>query len=648
MKPQPNLYDGGSIVFTCTRPSEPTESESPLYKDGLRAFVPRWTVFAGAVVLAGVCGGSVWGQGWPPPNPYVRQVPYPQQSLPAQDQGYPASGYGQPSPYGQQQYPQQQDPYGQQQYPQQQDSYGQQQYPQQQQGYGDQAYAPQTQSYAPNDYSQTQPLDAEQIEQLVAPIALYPDSLVAQILTAATYPAQISAADQWRQSMGGAPPEQVVAGADAQSWDPSIKSLTAFPQVLSMMDRNLRWTTDLGNAYYNQPQDVLQTIQVMRQRAQAAGTLVSSPQEEVTSDQGYIELAPANSQVVYVPQYDPWGAYGEPVQPYSGFNLAGVFGAIGSFMGSSFLNYGPGILMGAFSHTPWGCLGWALNWLSNSVFLNHSAYYSSSTSVAHWNLQNRGGAFGERGFGSRPGERFNRFGDGGRYGNGGRFAGGGLPHRPMPVGGAPDRFGGNRPYEPGRPGFNPPERGLFGNGVRPGLPGGNRPFGGLPSRPMPIARPPQQAFNRMPEPARPGFGQGFAGRPGEGSGFRSGEGSSRPAPIYRGPGAPARGGFNEPSFGRGFQQPGRGFAEPGRGFAEPKFKPEKQGGGFHLFGGGHNDGFAGGGRMPRFSEPKMPKMSRSFGHESMPRAPHFNSHGGGGHSGGGHFGGGHFGGGHHH
>ena len=202
---------------------------------------------------------------------------------------YPQPGYGQPQPYGQPAYPQ--SPYPQQAYPQQ---YPQQAYPQQypQQAYPQQAYPQQysqpaypsngqpyaQQGYAP-DYAQNpvQPLGAGQLEQLVVPIALYPDALVAQVLTASTYPAQVADADRWRQAQGYAPPEQIAAGAAAQNWDPSVKALTAVPQVLAEMDRNTRWTTDLGNAYYNQPQDVMQAIQVMRQRAQSAGIYRTHP-----------------------------------------------------------------------------------------------------------------------------------------------------------------------------------------------------------------------------------------------------------------------------------------------------------------------------------------------------------------------------------
>ena len=133
-----------------------------------------------------------------------------------------------------------------------------------------------------------QPLNAEQLDQLVAPIALYPDNLVAQVLTAATFPEQVVDADQWRQSQSYASPYQIAAGADRQTWDPSVKALTAFPQVLAQMHRNLPWTSDLGNAYYNQPADILEAVQVMRQRAQAAGNLQSTPQMAVSYAQGNI------------------------------------------------------------------------------------------------------------------------------------------------------------------------------------------------------------------------------------------------------------------------------------------------------------------------------------------------------------------------
>ena len=246
---------------------------------------------------------------------------------------------------------------------------------------------------------QMQPLNAQQLEQLVAPIALYPDPLVAQVLTASTYPAQVADADRWRQAQGYAPAEQIAAGADAQNWDPSVKALTAFPQVLAEMDRNMRWTTDLGNAYYNQPQDILQAVQVMRQRAQAAGNLQNTPQETVSYDQGNIEVAPANPQVVYVPAYNPWVVYGQPISPYPGFSLLGAIGSfvgaavgvgLGVGFGASPVSFGLGILMTAFNRTPFGFIGWGLSWLAQAVLFHQSNYFTHSTTVADWGFAHGG------------------------------------------------------------------------------------------------------------------------------------------------------------------------------------------------------------------------------------------------------------------
>src|ERR1035437_4834532 len=284
-------------------------------------------------------------------QPYTQQPYYGRQSYAS---AYPPQGYGQGQPYGQQ-------------------SYGQV-YPQQ--GYGQ--TQPYGQAYSQKGYRQEQPsgqplnggpaLDAQQLEQRVAPIALYPDTLVAQVLAGSTYPAQVEDAERWLQAQGNASPYQVAGGADVQDWDPSVKGLTAFPQVLAEMDRNVRWTTDLGNAYYNQPQDVLEAVQVMRQRAQAAGNLRSTPQQEMSYDQGNLELDPPNSQVAYVPSYDPWSVYGDRVSQYPGFSPTGAQGSsFNSASDSSALQFGSAIAMAAFKHTTWGWLGRGLSWLSQSV-----------------------------------------------------------------------------------------------------------------------------------------------------------------------------------------------------------------------------------------------------------------------------------------
>src|SRR5271165_133931 len=142
---------------------------------------------------------------------------------------------------------------------------------------------------------------AQQLNQLVAPIALYPDALVAQVLTASTYPQQIADANAFVQQNGGMPPEQLAAAADGQPWDPSVKALTAFPSVLDNLARNSGWTAALGNAYYNQPADVVNAIQAMRFQAQQAGNLRTSQQLRVYDDGGQIVIAPVNPAYVYVP-----------------------------------------------------------------------------------------------------------------------------------------------------------------------------------------------------------------------------------------------------------------------------------------------------------------------------------------------------------
>ena len=409
-------------------------------------------------------------------------------------------------------------------------------YPQSQQ-YAQQPYAPAPQAYddqqgyAPQA-AQPQPLPTvwlspEQLDRLVAPIALYPDTLVAQVLTAATYPAQVVGADHWRQSMAYAPPEQIVAGADAQPWDPSVKALTAFPQVLAEMDQNLQWATDLGNAYYNQPQDVLNAVQILRQRAQQAGTLQSTPQEQVGYDQGFIELASPNPQMVYVPVYNPWNVYGQSIAPYQGFSDAsyssgsggGLFSSLQSLAGSSAVRYGLGMALSAFGKTNWGGLSWALNWLSNSVLFHNSNYSSRSTSVAHWNNPYRPNPMGQsfaaqRDAAPRPADNWNR----GNHPNDQR-PGYAFNRTPEPVFAHPQQ---PRPVDSriNDPRFNDPRANAFrgnpapaGNQVRPALQAYNRPAAPPLSRPQSYMGNPQQGF-RQPVPERSAAygGYGYQGR----------------------------------------------------------------------------------------------------------------------------------------
>ena len=148
-------------------------------------------------------------------------------------------------------------------------------------------------------------LTAAELQQLVAPIALYPDPLVAQILAAATYPTEIVEASRWLQRNSALEGEQLAGAVDPQPWDPSVKALTQFRWVLDNMNQNLAWTSALGDAYVNQPSDVLNAVQVLRQRAQAAGSLQSTDQQSVTTQDQSIVIEPVDPQVVYVPAYDP-------------------------------------------------------------------------------------------------------------------------------------------------------------------------------------------------------------------------------------------------------------------------------------------------------------------------------------------------------
>ena len=164
-------------------------------------------------------------------------------------------------------------------------------------------------------YAQQTP---EQLQQLVAPIALYPDSLVAQILAASTFPEQVVEADRWVQANPDLKGDALGQAVDQQPWDPSVKALAAFPSVLGNMDKNLSWTSSLGDAYYNQQQDVMDAVQVMRQRAEEAGNLKTTPQQVVTTQGSTIVIQPANPDVVYVPAYDPWMVYGGPIDGVAG------------------------------------------------------------------------------------------------------------------------------------------------------------------------------------------------------------------------------------------------------------------------------------------------------------------------------------------
>ncbi len=237
----------------------------------------------------------------------------------------------------------------------------------------------------------------EQLQQLVAPIALYPDSLVAQILAASTFPEQVVQADRWVQAHPDLKGDDLGQAVDQQPWDPSVKALAAFPSVLGNMDKNLSWTSSLGDAYYNQQQDVMDAVQVMRQRAQQAGTLKTTPQQTVTTQGSTIIVEPASPDVVYVPAYDPWLVYGGPIGPWPGW-----YPYPGIWYGGPYLSFGIGFGIGFFGGFGWGWPHWGFDWYNRFPIYNHNRYYSRSTTFYNRNNFYRGGGGARGGFGARP------------------------------------------------------------------------------------------------------------------------------------------------------------------------------------------------------------------------------------------------------
>ena len=230
----------------------------------------------------------------------------------------------------------------------------------------------------------------DQLQQLVAPIALYPDSLVAQILAASTFPEQVVEADRWLQANPDLKGDALGQAIDSQPWDPSVKALAAFPSVLGNMDKNLAWTSSLGDAYYNQQQDVMNAVQAMRQRAQAAGNLQSTPQQTVDDQDSTITIQPTSPEVVYVPAYDPWVVYGAPVVAWPGW-----YAYPGIWFGGPYLAFGIGFDIGFVGAFGWGWGQWGFDWRHRYPLYNHGRYYSHTNTFYNRNSYYRGG--GERG-----------------------------------------------------------------------------------------------------------------------------------------------------------------------------------------------------------------------------------------------------------
>jgi len=308
-------------------------------------------------------------------------------------------------------------------------------------GYGQ---APGGYGQAPAGPSQGWPsapvLSQDQLDNLVAPVALYPDPLLGEVLAASTYPLEIMEAQQWLQHNRNLQGAQLLDAAKQQNWDPSVQALVAFPDALNLLSNDIRWTTDLGNAFLAQQSDVMSAVQAMRARAQANGRLQSSPQQVVTMDtqgsQNAIEIQPANPQVIYVPVYQPeyvygpptWGAYPELWYP-SGFGFGFGFGA-GILIGSLFSGWGG-----------WGGWGWGCGWFGRGLVVN-TGFFNRYGFRGGFGGRFAGGGFGGRtAWAHDPGHRTgvpyssqavasrfnaNRFSGGSRFSGGAHFSGTGY------------------------------------------------------------------------------------------------------------------------------------------------------------------------------------------------------------------------------
>jgi hypothetical protein len=208
---------------------------------------------------------------------------------------------------------------------------------------------------------------ADQLENLVAPIALYPDPLLSQVLVASTYPLEVVEASQWLDRNKNLHGQTLIDAAKKQPWDPSIQTLVTVPDALERLNEDIQWTTDLGNAFLSQESDVMNAVQRMRVRAEANGRLASTSQQKVViqnqDSRRVIVIEPAYPDVVYVPVYDPIYVWGPPVYGYYPALYYPRYGfgfSIGFNIGHCFAGWGG-----------WGFWGWGPSWHSHSVFVNN-------------------------------------------------------------------------------------------------------------------------------------------------------------------------------------------------------------------------------------------------------------------------------------
>ncbi len=233
-------------------------------------------------------------------------------------------------------------------------------------------------------------IPADQLDALVAPIALYPDQLLSQVLVASTYPLEIIQLQQWLTKNPNLKDKALVDAVSKRSWDPSIQAMAALPDVVKRLADDIQWTTDLGNAFLAQQSDVMDAVQRMRKKAKDTGALKSSDQQKVETkvveSKTVIVVQQANPEVVYVPTYNPTVVYGPPVYPYPPIYYPPY--PTGAVIATSAISFGVGVAMGAAWGGGWG---WGAGWGHNDIDINVNNNFNRSANINGGNRANISG-----------------------------------------------------------------------------------------------------------------------------------------------------------------------------------------------------------------------------------------------------------------
>ena len=252
------------------------------------------------------------------------------------------------------------------------------------------AFARTAMPQAPSSSQDSALIPPDQLDSLVAPIALYPDPLLAQTLAASTYPLELMELQQWLTQNSGLTENALADAVAKQPWDPSVQSMAVFPDVVKFLTDDIRWTTNLGNAFLAQQADVMNAVQRMRQKAQAKGTLKSTEQQAVQTEsvdgEQVVVIEQANPQLVYVPSYDPVTVYGPPVYPYPSI----TYPHAGYYAAGAAISFGVGVARGAFWGGGWG---WGCGWGDRNLTVNNFNNFNRAANINRAGNINRTGTW---------------------------------------------------------------------------------------------------------------------------------------------------------------------------------------------------------------------------------------------------------------